>query len=378
MKLKCLYASSSDCADAYYISGVRIPDPYLSLIVGRHKIAIVNQLEYSRVKKESKYTKVFEVEALKREILDYYNLSNSAFNLSYFVKYFFEFYKANLILIPRDFPSFILLELQDLGLPTELVKSSFLPEREQKSLKEIECIKEGNRASAHGLSIAQSALKSSKIKKGKLYLDGMLLSSERLRSMIEVALFAKGSIADSTIVAGGIQASDPHQVGFGPLNANELIIVDIFPQMKKSGYHGDMTRTFLKGEASQAQKDLVHTVKEAQKKAISKIKANVSASSIHGEVTKYFKQSGYLTERQGETDTFVGFIHSTGHGIGLDIHENPRVSITGNKLKSNHVITVEPGLYYPNIGSCRIEDVFAVTKEGSEKLSKFNYQWQLS
>ena len=211
-----------------------------------------------------------------------------------------------------------------------------------------------------------------------MFLDGAVLSSERLRSMIEQSLFERGAIADSTIVAGGVQASDPHQVGFGPLKANELVIVDIFPQIKRSGYHGDMTRTFLKGQANDAQKNLVHTVKEAQKRAIAKIKANISAHTIHAEVTSCFDQKGYITKRQSDGDAFIGFIHSTGHGIGLDIHELPRVSTTKNKLKANHVITIEPGLYYPNIGSCRIEDVFAVTKDGSEKLSKFNYQWQLA
>lgn len=378
MKLKCLYASSSECADAFYISGVRIPDPYLSLIAGRHTIAIVNQLEYSRVKKESKYTKVFEHESLKVEVLTQYHLSENQFSLKYFIQYFFDTFKANGIVIPSDFPSFLLLELQQLGLPIELTKGSFIPGREQKSYEEIQLIKAGNKASAHGLSIAQSALKASKVKKGKLYLDGAILSSERLRSMIELSLFEKGAIADSTIVAGGVQASDPHQVGYGPLKANELIIVDIFPKIKKSGYHGDMTRTFLKGQASDAQKNLVCAVKEAQKKAISQIKANVSAHSIHTEVTTCFKEKGYITKRQSDGDSYIGFIHSTGHGLGLDIHENPRVSTGRNKLKTNHVITVEPGLYYPTIGSCRIEDVFAVRKDGSEKLSTFNYQWQLS
>jgi Xaa-Pro aminopeptidase len=378
MKLKCLYASSSDCSDAFYISGVKVPDPYLSLIAGRHKIAIVNQLEYARVKKVSKYTKIYEIEALKAKIVDHYHLAKKEFSLKYFVQYFFDLYKANTILIPKYFPSFLLLELQKLKIPIELSAGSLFPEREQKSQEEIKCIKIGNKASAYGLGIAQSALKASRIKKGKLYLDGSVLSSERLRSMIELALFEKGSIASSTIVAGGIQASDPHQIGYGSLKANQLIIVDIFPKIKESGYHGDMTRTFLKGKANEAQKKLVYSVKEAQKLAVSKIKANVCGSLIHDAVASYFNQNGYLTEHECDSDSFVGFIHSTGHGLGLDIHEDPKVSIFKNKLKANHVITVEPGLYYPNIGSCRIEDVFAVTKEGSEKLSKFNYQWEIA
>ena len=378
MKLKCLYASSSDCADVFYISGVRVPDPFLSLIAGQHKVAIVNRLEYSRVKKESHYTKVYEFEALKVEVTNHYQLSKNEFSLKFFVKYFFDLFNVDAIEIANDFPSFLLLELQQLQLPLELAKDSFIPDREQKSLEEIKAIKVGNKASAYGLGIAQSALKASKVKKGRLYLDGAVLSSERLRSMIEIALFEKGALATSSIVAGGLQASDPHQIGYGPLKPNEMIIVDIFPKIKKSGYHGDMTRTFLKGKASDIQKNLVSAVKEAQKRAIAKIKANVGANTIHAEVISCFKQKGYITERKMGEDTFVGFIHSTGHGLGLDIHENPRISTAKNKIKINHVITIEPGLYYPDVGSCRIEDVFAVTRDGSEKLSKFNYQWELS
>ena len=132
MKLKCLYASSSDCADVFYISGVRVPDPFLSLIAGQHKVAIVNRLEYSRVKKESHYTKVYEFEALKVEVTNHYQLSKNEFSLKFFVKYFFDLFNVDAIEIANDFPSFLLLELQQLQLPLELAKDSFIPDREMR------------------------------------------------------------------------------------------------------------------------------------------------------------------------------------------------------------------------------------------------------
>ena len=92
-------------------------------------------------------------------------------------------------------------------------------------------------------------------------------------------------------------------------------------------------------------------------------------------VVAVFQAGGYVTERRGED--FVGFIHSTGHGLGLEVHESPRVSPTAGRLRAGHVITIEPGLYYPGIGACRIEDVVRVTKIGSEMLSACHHRWVL-
>ena len=156
---------------------------------------------------------------------------------------------------------------------------------------------------------------------------------------------------------------------------NELIIIDVFPRMQKTGYHGDMTRTFLKGQANQEQRALVDAVRAAQNAALAEIKAGVSGTKVHQAADKVFRSNGFHTKRRGES--FVGFIHSTGHGLGLDIHEAPRVSQKSGRLKKGHVVTVEPGLYYPEMGGCRIEDVAWVTKEGCELLSSMHYRWQI-
>ena len=334
-------------------------------------------MEYSRVLKDSNYSRVYEIATLTKDIVKKENISQLEFNNAFIIKHFFEKYKAKSVSIPRNFPSFILVQLQDLGIPIFIEKASIFSQREQKRESEIKLIRRANRASAHGLLIAQSALLNSKIISGYLYLDGSRLTSERLRKMIEISLMEKGAFADETIVAGGLQATDPHQIGYGPLRSNELIIVDIFPRLKAYGYYGDMTRTFLKGKANTHQRNLVHCVRMAQKLAISKVKANVSGYSLHRSVRNYFKAAGYRTEQRVDSNSFVGFIHSTGHGLGLDIHEAPSIGVSKNRLKRNHVITIEPGLYYPEIGGCRIEDVFLVEDNGVKKLSKFNYQWEL-
>ena len=378
MKLQCLYASSSNSADVLYLAGLQVPDPFLSLVFGRHKIAIVNQLEYGRVQRDSKYTKVFELEALKQTILEAEPELKSKFKLAHFIDYFFKLYRADSIVIPKSFPAFLLIQLQALDLPISVIESSFFPLREKKNAEELNYIRQANRACAHGFKLVHAVLKASKIRFGRLYYEGAVLTSERMRRMIELCLIEKGAVAQSTIVAGGLQACDPHQIGQGPLRANELIIVDIFPRLVESGYHGDMTRTFLKGQASPAQRGLVQIVRKAQKAAVAKIKAGISADSIHKSVCECFDQAGYHTLKRADSSVFEGFIHSTGHGLGLDIHEAPRVGASKNRLRCHQVITIEPGLYYPELGACRIEDVYAVTQKGSDKLSLYNYRWEIT
>jgi len=179
----------------------------------------------------------------------------------------------------------------------------------------------------------------------------------------------------NTIAAGGDQACDPHNRGSGPLRANELIVVDVFPRVAATGYYGDMTRTFLRGRASDAQRALVAAVRAAQLVARRAIRAGVIGRTIHQKVVDVFHQRGFET-KHGKNGS-VGFFHGTGHGLGLAVHELPRISGNVNTtLRHRSVVTVEPGLYYPGIGGCRIEDVVQVTSAQPKLLSRYHYDWE--
>jgi Xaa-Pro aminopeptidase len=177
-------------------------------------------------------------------------------------------------------------------------------------------------------------------------------------------------LAANTIVAGGRQACDPHERGHGPLRAHEPIVIDIFPRSQKTGYFGDITRTVVRGHASDAVRKLYDTVLEGQKIAFEKIHVKVKTVDVHKAVQKFFVQQGYKTGRcNGRME---GFFHGTGHGLGLEIHEAPRVNASSTEiLRPGHVITVEPGLYYPGIGGVRLEDVALVTANGAKNLTRF-------
>jgi Xaa-Pro aminopeptidase len=203
----------------------------------------------------------------------------------------------------------------------------------------------------------------------KLSWSGKTLTSEVLRAEIDSAILRAGGLPANTIVAGGDQACDPHERGFGPLKADSLIILDIFPRDADSGYFGDMTRTVVKGRASDAQRKLYATVQTGQKMALDGLRAGADGVKLHEQVKKFFKDEGFPTEKRD--GRWVGFFHGTGHGLGLELHENPRYNKT-KKFQPGQVFTVEPGLYYPGLGGVRIEDVAAVSPAGAPQiLSRF-------
>jgi Xaa-Pro aminopeptidase len=191
-----------------------------------------------------------------------------------------------------------------------------------------------------------------------------------------VACLEAGAISTNTIIAAGDQGCDPHERGSGPIRANELIIVDIFPRVIATGYFGDMTRTFLRGRASEAQRTLVAAVRSAQSAALKTIRAGVNGREVHGQVVEIFTARGFQTKHTPRGS--VGFFHGTGHGLGLEVHEPPRMNASFDyRLKRGSVVTVEPGLYYPGIGGCRIEDVVQVTATGVKLLSSYHYDWEI-
>jgi Xaa-Pro aminopeptidase len=180
-----------------------------------------------------------------------------------------------------------------------------------------------------------------------------------------MALLEEGCEAVDTIVAGGPAGADPHARGAGVLPANAPIVIDIFPRSKSSRYFADMTRTVLKGEAPPQVREIYEAVLQAQTTGISAIRAGISGKEVHSRVVEVFRERGYP---DGEG---CGFTHSTGHGVGLEVHERPSLGIAGEVLEANQVVTVEPGLYYPDIGGVRLEDLVMVKEGAYENLTHF-------
>ncbi|PJC67234.1 MAG: hypothetical protein CO017_11610, partial [Zetaproteobacteria bacterium CG_4_8_14_3_um_filter_59_5] len=167
-----------------------------------------------------------------------------------------------------------------------------------------------------------------------------------------------------------------HQIGTGFLKAHQAIIVDIFPRLVCTGYWGDMTRTFVKGKASAELRKMYRTVREGQDIGLSKVMDGASGLAIHQSIQQHFSKQGFFTgTRRGKQ---VGFFHGTGHGVGLDVHESPRISVRDDILKAGQAVTVEPGLYYPDIGGVRLEDLVVVRKGGCDNLTRFRRRLEIA
>lgn len=373
--LRFLYAASDNSADMLYAGGVFVPDPFLAILAERKSYAVVSQLEYGRVAKQSRFDEVMLLETIREKAAENLQIDLQSVGPGELMVYFAQRFAAKKIEVPDYFPAVYYSKLYEAGYRVKIVEGDFFPKRAKKSDAEAKAIKQGNAASAAGIRAAEAVLRASTIDGNRIIYEGKPLTSERLRGIVDTACLAKGAAASHTIVAGGRQACDPHQRGHGLLRPNQLIIIDVFPRIHKTGYHGDMTRTFLKGRATPAQRALVRAVRSAQLAAMEQVKVGVKGDSVHAAACAVFDAEGFFTERRGSG--FVGFIHSTGHGLGLDLHETPRVSRGASKLKEGHVITIEPGLYYPEIGGCRIEDVVRVTAGGYEKLSSLHYRWEI-
>ena len=369
-----IYADSESNADQLYFGKVFVPDPFLSFGVGKKKYAVINALEYTRIKKESVFDEVLSFEEWQKKARKIYRKKKAG--LIEIVRLVASEYKIHSFLIAPDFPAGLALQLKKAKININIAEGAFFTERIIKNDEEAKAIKEGNAASAAGIRAAESILRRSFIKNGKIFYQKRFLTSERLREEIEIACLKKGAVASHTIAAGGDQACDPHCMGYGILRANEMIIIDVFPRVTRTGYFGDMTRTFVKGRANENQRSLIAIVKKAHDEVLDVIKGGIEGAKVHRQVEVLFEKNGFLTRKNGDVNE--GFFHGTGHGVGLEIHEEPRLSSHGSKLKCGMVVTVEPGLYYPGLGGCRIEDMVRVQRNNVEMLSKCHYRWEIS
>ena len=366
-----IVAPSDTDADMLYATRIFIGDPFIFLQQKGKRILVLSDLEIDRAKKNAKADEFVMFNQLEREVQ---GKAKKAPPYEKVLAHFLTKRGVKRALVPANFPLSFANEIKRNGIALETSNGLFWPAREKKTAEEIRLLERALRMTETGMKRGMEILKASKLGTGKkLKWSGKTLTSEILRAEIDSAILRAGGVPTNTIVAGGDQACDPHERGFGPLRADSLIILDIFPRDGKTGYWGDMTRTVVRGRASEQQRKLWEAVKAGQTLALKRIKAGVDGMSIHQAITELFERRGFPTEvRNGRR---VGFFHGTGHGLGLEIHEYPRLQKV--VLKAGQCLTVEPGLYYPGIGGARIEDVVIVEKAGCRILSKFPKQLEI-
>jgi len=361
-------ADSTD-ADQYYLSGFDAPDPFLTLYDGSVRLLFVRSLEFGRAKRESR------AETVERftdygydDYLEDHDRTEAAHRSR---AAFLDAHGIDSVAVPSRFPLSTADGLREQGVEVVVDDGDTVTDiRARKTDEEIEHVRTAQRANEAAMAAAEDLLGRAEIDGDRLLVDGEVLTSETVKEEIEVTLLGHGCALDETIVACGADAADPHDRGSGPLEPGEPIIVDIFPQDKATKYHGDMTRTFCVGEPDERVREWYDLTERAYQAALEAVEPGVTGSDVHDAVCDVYEDAGEPTLRS-DPGTETGFIHSTGHGVGLDVHELPSVAPGGTELKPGHVITIEPGLYDPAVGGVRIEDLVVVTEDGHENLTDY-------
>ena len=368
------YADGYRFPDVYHTTKFLAPDPIIALEDVEELVMVVSSLEEGRARKESRATTIVNMNEYGAQELAGRGISGTEFWAT-IMKRFLDKRGLRRVAVPPYFPVAEADRLREMGI--DLVVAMDLSERRRiKRPDEVKEIESAQRATEDAWREGVDALRRTKARADRtLELDGAVFTAERLRAIVESALLERGYASEGAVCAPGPQAADPHQIGTGPLHAGEPIVMDIFPQHKVTRYWADMTRTVSKGEPSAEIRKIYEVVKRAQDAGIKALRPGVTGREVHELVEDIIWQAGYDTMRPGQKKdpadpTPRGFIHSTGHGVGLEIHEAPYISRSGTTpLVPGDVVTIEPGVYDPIIGGVRLEDMLVITETGARNLT---------
>lgn len=351
-------------ANLYYATRFLAPDPFVFLRVDGRKILLMSDLEIDRARAQARVDEVLSLSEHEGKARQRWQSPHLADTISLLL----EAYGVRSVSVPATFPLDYADRLREREIRVTPKADPFFPERLLKSGEEISAIELTQRHTEAALEAALAVLRGSEIVGEHVHWRGKILTAEDLKKVVNVSLMENDCVAQHTIVACGVQGVDPHNQGSGPIRAHQSIVFDIFPRSIGSRYFADMTRTVVRGTASDGLRRMYAAVLAAQERGIELVRDGASGQAIHAEVARTMEARGFET---GVVDgRNQGFFHGTGHGLGLDIHESPRISKTDHTLETGQVVTVEPGLYYPRWGAVRIEDLVVVEPDGCRNLTK--------
>lgn len=326
-------------ADQYYATGLALHSPFITLVRGKKRYLAAGGFEYPQAAAVWPTVRFEELGKTREEV----------------IRAFLKKYKVSKPLMPATTIANVFRLVPGATLSTEL-----FPERRVKRKDEIKAIREMQQATDSAITAVRSVLERAKIVNGKLQISGKWLTSEMLKRIAAVQLAAYNASCPDMIISSGKQSALPHHTGSGVIQAGS-IVVDIFPQSHETKYYADCTRTFCVGKTPKLFEERYAAVLAIQKEMLRRAKSG--ATDLNKQSQLLFEEFGIKTNiAKGQ-----GYIHTLGHGVGLDIHEEPRIS---QKLVSGNVITIEPGLYYDY--GIRIEDMGVVGKTALKPFSKLS------
>lgn len=363
-----LFIASSEDPDVRYRFPILVSSPFILIDTGRKKHVLLSSLEYGKARR------VLDKKEFRLVLLDEYyakvkrqrNVRKGSLLAWIAATYVRTLGVSRVLVSPRCW-ALHLEQLRAAGLTVEVSQTSLSPARAVKSMREVREIMRVRNATVRALRRCFSIVRESVVnEQGALVYEGRRVTAEFLKREARMVLLQYGCEAPEIIISHGVQAATPHDLGSGVLKAGEPLLFDFFPRSLETGYWFDMTRTICKGDAPKELRALYVVVRKAQDAALATIRPGVRAATVHEAAARVFRAAGY------ETTATEGFLHGTGHGVGLEIHEAPSLHEgSRDRLREGMVVTVEPGLYYQKIGGVRLENTVLVTKEGYRDLTRF-------
>lgn len=363
-----IVASSEIDADLYYACRFLAPDPFVFLEVDGRRLLLMSDLEIDRARAQARVDEVLAWTQYEDKARQRWARPHVADVLAVLL----EDLGVGAVSVPASFPLETADRVREHGVRVVARPDPLFPERLRKTPEEVAAIAETQRHTEAALAAALDVLRAADVHGDLVYWQGRPLTSEDLKRVVSRTLLERDCLAQHTIVACGPDGTDPHQEGTGPIRAHQSIVLDIFPRSSRTRYFADMTRTVVKGRAPDVLRRMYDAVLAAQLCAIELIRDGAAGSAVHGAVVRTLERHGFET---GVVDgRRQGFFHGTGHGVGLDVHEPPRINRFDARLEAGQVVTVEPGLYYPAWGAVRIEDMVVVEPGGCRNLTSFPKQ----
>jgi Xaa-Pro aminopeptidase len=350
-----------------------IGDAFLYLEAGGRRAVLTNALEESRIASAAPDVERLLVDAFGRDALIAEGRPRDEADAEVCVRAVAALGIRDAI-VPFEFPLGLADRLRAAGVTLTPDEAAFVERRRRKNAAELAGIRRASTVALAAMAEAAKMLREATVEGDGLRLDGEVVTAEAVRARIRAVCAREGAPApaDIMVVPAGPNAAIGHDSGAGPLPAHTPIEIDLWPRDERSGCWSDMTRTFVRGDVSDAIAEIHAMVLDAHEQACTTVRPGVTGVELYGLACEVFEAAGHPTQRTkmpGET-LREGFYFSLGHGVGLEVHEppilgrgDPRVLLAGD------VIAIEPGTVLPAVGGTRVEDLLLVTDDGSERLT---------
>jgi Xaa-Pro aminopeptidase len=369
-----IYADSLRSPEMRHEVPLAVPDPFLYAEHDGKGSVVASSFELGRITEVAPQLEVLPLEEFGLDELYAQGLSRDEIELEVVLRAARRF-GLEQVSVPPTFPLVVADHLRANGVEVKADRELFIGRRRVKNDAELAGIRRAQRAAEAAMGAARELLRAAERQNGGLVVNGEPLTCERVKLVVEQVFSEHGVFADEFIVSHGAQTAVGHDMGSGPIAPDEPICLDLFPRDRESGCYADMTRTFVVGTPSDELREYHKLCREALERSVAAIKPGIPGKDVNRVACDIFEEHGFptlLSKQPGEV-LRDGFYHSLGHGVGLEVHEEPALGRGPGELVAGDVVAVEPGLYRNGYGGCRLEDLVRVTEDGAETLTDYPY-----